>query len=78
MALAGIWRDSEVPSFAIVTVAVDRLSGPPDLPQSAPLLLTLREQARWLTDAWANAEALTRPLHPDRLHRIGAGNDSRR
>lgn len=78
MALAGIWRDSEVPSFAIVTVAIDRLSGPADLPQTAPLLLTPREQARWLTDTWANAEALARPLHPDRLHRVGAGNETRR
>jgi putative SOS response-associated peptidase YedK len=30
MAFAGIWRDSEVPSFAILTVAVDALSGPAD------------------------------------------------
>jgi len=67
MAMAGIWRDSEVPSFAILTVAMDGLSGPANLPASVPLLLDVRGQARWLTQAWKDAELLVRPLHPDRI-----------
>lgn len=71
MAFAGVWRDSEVPSFAIVTVAPDDLSGPDDLPAVVPLVLSPAEQERWLTQEWSKAEALVRPLHPDRIRPLG-------
>jgi hypothetical protein len=71
MAFAGVWRDSEVPSFAIVTVAPDGLSGPDDLPAVVPLVLSPAEQERWLTQEWSKAEALVRPLHPDRIRPLG-------
>jgi len=48
-------------------VAMDGLSGPANLPASVPLLLDVRGQARWLTQAWKDAELLVRPLHPDRI-----------
>lgn len=71
MAFAGIWRDSEVPSFAVVTVGVDRLSGPEDLPFTVPLLLDAEGQRRWLCEGWKEAESLVRALHPDRIRLLG-------
>lgn len=71
MAFAGIWRDSEVPSFAILTVGVDALSGPADPPASVPLLLTAPQQARWLAQGWKDAETLVQALHPDRIMPLG-------
>jgi putative SOS response-associated peptidase YedK len=53
--------------LAIVTVAPDDLSGPDDLPAVVPLALSPAEQERWLTQEWSKAEALVRPLHPDRI-----------
>lgn len=71
MAFAGIWRDSEVPSFAVLTVGVDTLSGPAGMPAAVPLLLDPAGQARWLAQGWKDAESLVRPLHPDRIAAVG-------
>lgn len=71
MAFAGIWRDSEVPSFAILTVGVDALSGPANPPASVPLLLTAPQQARWLAQGWKEVDTLVQALHPDRIMPLG-------
>ncbi|WP_179504807.1 MULTISPECIES: DUF159 family protein [unclassified Sphingomonas] len=72
MGFAGIWRDSEVPSFAVLTVAVDTLSGPAGMPTSVPLLLNAAEQMQWLAQGWKDVESLVRPVHPDRIAELGA------
>ena len=53
-ALAGIWRDSEVPSFAIVTSA--RSDG-----RALPVVLRRGEAATWLTADWKVAQDLVGP-----------------
>lgn len=72
MAMAGIWRDSEVPSFAVLTVALDDLSPAPGHPATVPLLLDPLQQGRWLAQGWKDAQDLVRPLHPDRIRALGA------
>jgi len=59
-AFAGIWRDSEVPSFAILTVAGDGLY-PAETAKTQPVLLRPGDYARWLNAEWKLAEALVAP-----------------
>jgi len=54
-ALAGIWRDSEVPSFAILTA-----QGEADT-RAMPVILHPRDHGAWLGAAWAQAQGLVRP-----------------
>ncbi len=60
-AFAGVWKDSEVPSFALVTCepnAIVREIGC----FSMPVILPAGEaQAVWLRGEWSRAEALTAP-----------------
>ncbi len=53
MAFAGVWRDSEVPSFAVVST-----DGSLGQIASLPLIVPPALQARWLTASWADARRL--------------------
>jgi putative SOS response-associated peptidase YedK len=59
-ALAGVWRDSEVPSFAILTVAGDGLY-PLENATSVPLVLRPQDYALWLAADWKKAQDLVAP-----------------
>jgi putative SOS response-associated peptidase YedK len=54
MAFAGIWRDSEVPSFAILTAQAG--PGAPVL----PVILPPEHYRRWLSEDWKQAQGLVR------------------
>lgn len=59
MALAGIWRDSEVPSFAIVTVDAEGiLAGARDA--AMPVVLDPPDYRNWLSTDWKDAQNLIR------------------
>lgn len=59
-AMAGIWRDSEVPSFAILTVAGDGLY-PLEGVATMPLVLRTADYAPWLSADWKLAQDLVSP-----------------
>ncbi len=59
-ALAGVWRDSEVPSFAILTVAGDGLY-PLEDAATVPLVLRPEDYTPWLTADWKQAQDLVTP-----------------
>lgn len=67
-AAAGIWRDSEVASFAVLT------TGPDDAPSgpAMPAILHPRHYARWLADDWKQAQALIAPFPADMLGMVRA------
>mgnify|MGYP000927590785 CR=1 FL=1 len=60
-AFAGIWRDSEVPSFAFLTTEpnslVERVH-----PKAMPVILHPEDYDRWLTADWKEAERLVEPF----------------
>lgn len=57
-ALAGIWRDSEVPSFALLTSA--GRDG-----RALPVILRPGETTTWLAADWKTAQELVGPPSPD-------------
>ncbi len=59
-AFAGIWRDSEVPSFAILTTAGDGLYPAETLP-SQPVILRPGDYGTWLSADWKLAQDLIAP-----------------
>ena len=66
-AFAGIWRDSEVPSFAFLTCEPNPLVGAVH-PKAMPLILAPEDHDRWLTDAWADAQSLVQPYPSQLMH----------
>lgn len=64
-AFAGIWRDSEVPSFAFLTTDANRLVGAVH-PKAMPVILQPDDHEAWLTAAWPDAQALVAP-YPSQL-----------
>jgi putative SOS response-associated peptidase YedK len=56
-ALAGIWRDSEVQSFALLSCAPNRLVGAAN-PRTMPVILHAEDHDRWLRADWKDAQAL--------------------
>lgn len=64
-AMAGIWRDSEVPSFAILTDDADRSESELGL-ATVPVILHRADFGRWLGTAWKEAQEL---VWPDRMRR---------
>lgn len=58
-AMAGLWRDSEVPSFAILSALEDGAS--------MPIILHPRDYAQWLQGDWKQTRALAVPLPAARL-----------
>ncbi len=65
-AAAGIWRDSEVASFAVLT------TGPEGAPGGAamPVILHPRDYGRWLAEDWKQAQALIAPFPAERFGRV--------
>jgi len=59
-AAAGIWRDSEVVSFAMVTIAGDGLY-PLERVATLPLILRPEDYGKWLRADWKLAQDLVRP-----------------
>ena len=60
-AFAGIWRDSEVPSFAILSCEANRLVSAQGA-ESMPLILPSEHHEAWLTDDWKQARKLVSPF----------------
>lgn len=60
-AFAGIWRDSEVPSFAVVTCDPNRLISSIN-PQTMPVILHAEDYDRWLRADWKEAKPLVSPF----------------
>jgi putative SOS response-associated peptidase YedK len=69
-AIAGIWRDSEVPSFALLTCDPNPLTGAVN-DMSMPVILNPWDHDRWLTADWADARKLVAP-YPSQLMVGGA------
>ncbi len=59
-AFAGIWRDSEIASFAFLTCEPNALVGEVH-PKAMPVILRPEDQDRWLTADWKDAKALVQP-----------------
>jgi putative SOS response-associated peptidase YedK len=60
-AFAGIWRDSEVPSFALLTCEPNRLVGAVH-PKTMPLILHPEDYDSWLRADWKEAQKLVTPF----------------
>jgi putative SOS response-associated peptidase YedK len=60
-AFAGIWRDSEVPSFAFLTCDPNPLVGAVH-PKAMPVILNPWDYDRWLNADWADARKLVDPF----------------
>jgi putative SOS response-associated peptidase YedK len=56
-AFGGIWRDSEVPSFAFLTCEPNRLVGAVH-PKAMPLILHPEDNDSWLTADWKDVQRL--------------------
>ncbi|HZV19171.1 MAG TPA: SOS response-associated peptidase family protein [Sphingobium sp.] len=67
-AFAGIWRDSEVPSFAILACEANRLIASVN-PVTMPLILHAEDHERWLRADWRSAQALVTPF-PSQLMQV--------
>lgn len=66
--LAGIWRDSEVPSFAILTCDPNRLVSAVN-PGGMPLILHTDDHELWLRADWKRAQSLVAPF-PSQLMQV--------
>ena len=60
-AFAGIWRDSEVPSYAFLTVEPNRLVGAVH-PKAMPMILHPEDYDHWLGADWKIAQKLVAPF----------------
>ncbi len=60
-AFAGIWRDSEVLSFAFLTTEANRLVGHVH-PKAMPVILHREDYETWLTADWKHAQKLAAPF----------------
>lgn len=56
-AMAGLWRDSEVPSFALLTCEPNRLVSAVN-PRTMPVILHRADQDRWERADWKEARRL--------------------
>jgi putative SOS response-associated peptidase YedK len=66
-AFAGIWRDSEVMSFAYLTTEPNTLIEPIS-PQSMPVILAQEDHEIWLCADWNVAKALVKPYPSPFMH----------
>lgn len=60
-AMAGIWRDSEIPSFALLTCDPNRLVSAIN-PRTMPVILHREDQEQWLRADWKTAQRLITPF----------------
>lgn len=70
-AFAGIWRDSEVPSFALVTTEANPLVASGGA-AAMPVILHPEDHDRWLAADWKDAQILADSF-PAQLMRMQAG-----
>jgi putative SOS response-associated peptidase YedK len=71
-AIAGIWRDSEVPSFAFLTCEPNRIVGAVH-PKAMPLILHAEDEEAWLWADWKDAQKLVTPF-PSQLMAASVGS----
>jgi len=74
-AFAGIWRDSEVPSFAILTCEPNRMVGAVSA-HTMPVILHREAEDDWLRADWARARRLVAP-YPSQLMAMDAAPSPR-
>ncbi len=67
MALAGVWKDSEVPSFALLTCPANGLLKRLGRARMPVILHGGRAQEDWLRSNWRKAEALIAPAPDESL-----------
>ena len=72
-ALAGIWRDSEVASFALLTCEPNRLVASVN-PRTMPVILQSEDHDRWLRADWKDAQRLVAPYPSQRMAMDEAGS----
>ena len=60
-AMAGIWRDSEIPSFALLTCDPNRLVSAVN-PRTMPVILHREDHDAWLRESWKTAHRLITPF----------------
>jgi putative SOS response-associated peptidase YedK len=70
-ALAGIWRDSEIRSFALLTCEPNRLIAAAN-PRTMPVVLHGEDHDRWLRADWRLAQKLVAPF-PSQLMSVDHG-----
>lgn len=73
-AFAGIWRDSEVPSFAFLTTEPNPLVASVH-PKAMPLILHPEDYETWLAADWKTASRLVAP-YPSQLMQMESGAPS--
>ena len=71
-AMAGIWRDSEIPSFAMLTCEPNRLVASVN-PRTMPVILQPEDQETWLRADWKTASRLVAPF-PSQLMVVSGGH----
>jgi putative SOS response-associated peptidase YedK len=71
-AFAGIWRDSEVASFAFLTCEPNRIVEAVH-PKAMPVILHAEDYDTWLRADWAQARKLVAPF-PSQLMRAAVGS----
>jgi putative SOS response-associated peptidase YedK len=65
-AFAGIWQDSEVPSFALLSCEANRIMGALGA-ESMPLILDAEDHEAWLREDWKAARRLVVPFPSQRM-----------
>ncbi|WP_206240567.1 SOS response-associated peptidase family protein [Novosphingobium terrae] len=70
-AFAGIWRDSEVPSFAILTTEGRMPVGSESSSATMPVILHPRDYRAWLHQDWKQAQRLVAPFPAQLLRNLG-------
>ncbi len=71
-ALAGIWRDSEVPSFALLGCAPNRLIGAVSGAAAMPVILHAEDHETWLAAPWKEAARLVAPFPSQHMAHLPA------
>ena len=71
-AFAGIWRDSEVPSFAIMTCEPNPLMESTGA-RSMPVILNAWDHHRWLRADWADVRGLIAPFPAAQMTEVQHG-----
>ncbi len=75
-AFAGIWRDSEVPSFAFLTCEPNNLVGQVH-EKAMPCILNPEDYDRWLSADWKEARDLVAPFPSQLMLMETRGTDGR-
>ncbi len=76
-AMAGVWKDSEVPSFALLTCEANAALRAEGL-ERMPVILPAEPwaQDRWLRGGWDRAQALVTPYSSSLTRIVGRGDNT--